>query len=185
MHNTRRRFLAAGAGAAWGALSATSLHAAAPSPDSDGTPGKTLQLHPIGKVEKEGKVTRLHVHEPYAKALKGLGGFSHVWVFWWFDRNDKPERRRVLQVHPRGNRKNPLTGVFACRSPVRPNLIALTLCNIRSVSDDAVEVERIDAFAGTPILDLKPYIPGCDAPKNAPNLPGWLTGKKPAAPPAR
>jgi len=51
-----------------------------------------------------------------AKVVRGLDGWSHVWVFWWFDRNDIPAKRSILQVHthPMGNKKNPLTGVFAC-----------------------------------------------------------------------
>ncbi|MGQ9918266.1 MAG: TrmO family methyltransferase domain-containing protein [Bryobacteraceae bacterium] len=68
-----------------------------------------------------------------------------------------------MQVHPRGNRTNPLPGVFATRSPRRPNLIALTLCKIVSVKANVVEVEMIDAFAGTPVLDMKPFIPGYDS----------------------
>lgn len=93
--------------------------------------------------------------------------FSHILVFWWFDKNDMPQKRKVLQVHPRGDRENPLTGVFACRSPVRPNLLALTTCKIRSIKDNVVEVEDIDAFDGTPILDLKGYIPALDSVEDA------------------
>jgi len=50
-------------------------------------------------------------------ALLGLDSFSNVWVFWWFDCNDTPQKPSVLQVHPCGNSKNRLTGVFACRVP--------------------------------------------------------------------
>lgn len=105
-------------------------------------------------------------------ALRGLDGFSHVWVLWWFNCNDTQEKRSILQVHPRGDSKNPLTGVFACRSPARPNLIALTLCRVLSVKDNVVEIDKIDAFANTPILDLKPYIPCYDS--DQASVPGWL-----------
>jgi tRNA-Thr(GGU) m(6)t(6)A37 methyltransferase TsaA len=105
-------------------------------------------------------------------ALLGLDGFSHVQVFWWFDKNDTPKKRSVLQVHPRGNKKNPLTGIFACRCPMRPNLLALTLCKIISVKENLVEVENIDAFDGTPILDLKGYLPGYDSVEGA-SAPTW------------
>ncbi len=54
--------------------------------------------------------------------------WPHVQVIWWFDQKDTPQRRAILQVHPRGNPQNPLTGVLACRAPVRPNLIALSPC---------------------------------------------------------
>jgi tRNA-Thr(GGU) m(6)t(6)A37 methyltransferase TsaA len=139
--------------------------------------GAEFKLHPIGKVEKQGKVTRLRIFEKYAAALKGLEGFSHVWAFYWFDKNDTPQRRGILQVHPRGDRKNPLTGVFACRAPVRPNLIALSLCKIVSVAGGVVQIDTIDAFDGTPILDLKPYCPGPDRPRGEVRLPAWITGK--------
>jgi tRNA-Thr(GGU) m(6)t(6)A37 methyltransferase TsaA len=80
-------------------------------------------------------------------------------VLYWFDKNDTPAQRRMLRVHPRGDQKNPLTGVFACRAPVRPNLIALRVCKIVSVTGNVVTVEGLDAFDATPILDLKPFIP--------------------------
>jgi len=73
-----------------------------------------------------------------------MEAFSHVYVFWWFDKNDTPEKRAILQVHPRGNPQNPLTVVFATRSPSRPNLIALTLCKIVSVKENVLEVEKTD-----------------------------------------
>jgi len=134
-------------------------------------------VHPIGKVEKKGGPPRLVLFDRYAPALKGLAEWSHVNVLWWFHKNDTPAKRGILQVHPRGNSKNPLTGVFACRAPVRPNLIALTVCKIVSVEGSVVTVESIDAFAGTPVLDLKPFIPP-DAPKEGVGVPGWARGKR-------
>jgi len=133
-----------------------------------------FKLYPIGKVEKKGKSVWLRIFERYADALKGLDGFSHVWVLYWFDKNDTPRKRSILQVHPRGNKKNPLTGIFACRAPVRPNLIALSLCKILSVKGGVVHIEKIDAFDGSPVLDLKPYAPGIDSPTKGVRLPDWL-----------
>ncbi|MGQ9574824.1 MAG: TrmO family methyltransferase domain-containing protein [Thermoguttaceae bacterium] len=81
---------------------------------------------------------------------------SQIWVLYWFDRNDTPQKRSILQVHPRGDPNNPLTGVFATRSPVRPNLIALSRCKVLSVRENVIEIDEIDAFPDTPVLDLKP-----------------------------
>ncbi len=131
--------------------------------ESQQTGEQQFILKPIGKVEKANGYDKLVLNKDVEPALLGLNKHSHVWVFWWFDRNDTPGGRSVLQVHPRGNMANPLTGVFACRSPFRPNLIALTLCKIRSVKGNIVEIDHIDAFADTPILDLKPYIPFIDS----------------------
>jgi tRNA-Thr(GGU) m(6)t(6)A37 methyltransferase TsaA len=133
-------------------------------------------LSPIGSVHKDKGRTTLVMNKEVEPALHGLDGFSHVWVFWWFDHNDTSKKRSVLQVHPRGNSKNPLTGVFACRSPARPNLIALTLCRVLSVKDNVVEIDEIDAFVNTPILDIKPYIPGFDSAEAS--VPYWLKDRE-------
>lgn len=133
---------------------------------------KSFTVYPIGYVEKIDERMVIVIDKKYQDGLLGLAHWSHVQVIWWLDRNDTPQRRAILQVHPRGDKNNPLTGVFACRAPVRPNLIALTLCKIVSVKDNIVEVEKIDALPGTPVLDLKPYAPGQDsAPKV--KVPAW------------
>ena len=137
--------------------------------------GKTFfKLYPVGRVENKGKSVRLRIFDRYIDALKGLDGFSHVFVLYWFDKNDTPQKRNILQVHPRGNMKNPLTGVFACRAPVRPNLIALSICKILSVEGAIVHIDKIDAFNESPVLDIKPYIPGIDSTTKDVRLPDWL-----------
>ena len=88
--------------------------------------------------------------------MLGVERLDAIWVIWWFDRNDDPRQRAILQVHPRGNPANPLRGVFATRAPVRPNLIALTRVKVLGVDDTVIEIDGIDAFADTPVLDLKP-----------------------------
>ena len=133
-----------------------------------------FKLYSVGRVQKKGKSVTLRIFDRYTDALKGLDGFSHVWVLYWFDKNDTSQKRSILQVHPRGNRKNPLTGVFACRAPVRPNLIALSLCRIISVKSGVVHIDKIDAFDESPILDLKPYAPGIDSPTKGTRLPDWV-----------
>jgi tRNA-Thr(GGU) m(6)t(6)A37 methyltransferase TsaA len=133
------------------------------------------KVYPIGKVEKKGASTRIRIFHKYVDGLLGLDQWSHVNVFYWFDKNDLPWKRRILRVHPRGDRENPLTGVFACRAPVRPNLIALTVCKILSVEKNLLTVDAIDAFDATPVIDLKPFIPP-DAPSNNVKLPDW-TGR--------
>jgi tRNA-Thr(GGU) m(6)t(6)A37 methyltransferase TsaA len=131
-----------------------------------------FKVFPVGRVEVKGTSVRIVVFEKYAGALLGLDGWSHVNVFYWFDKNDVPHKRGILQVHPRDDAKNPLTGVFACRSPVRPNLIALSVCRIVAVEGRAVTVEKIDAFDGTPVVDLKPFIPP-DEPRTGVRVPDW------------
>jgi len=135
-------------------------------------------LNPVGVVKKQGSRAWIEVLPEYAPALTGLQDFSHLWVFYWFHGNDNPEERRTLQVHPRRDPANPLTGVFGCRAPVRPNLIGFTACRIIKVEGNVVEVADLDAQDGSPILDLKPYIPGGDAIPEA-VTPEWLKRSKP------
>lgn len=92
----------------------------------------------------------------YQPALLGVEELDAIWVLYWFDRNDSPKKRAILQVHPRGNPQNPLRGVFSTRAPVRPNLIALSRCNVISVQDNIIEIDGIDALPDTPVLDIKP-----------------------------
>ena len=116
---------------------------------------KQFALYPIGKVVKEEGRTMIVLDKKYQRGLLRLGECSHVTVLYWFDRNDTPEKRSILQVHPQGNTKNPLTGVFATHSPVRPNLIAISRCKIISIKENVIEIDTIDAFADSPVLDLK------------------------------
>ena len=113
-------------------------------------------MSPIGWVRKSAGRTYIEIEPKFQAALLGVDELKSLWVFWWFDRNDSPEKRAILQVHPRGNPDNPLRGVFATRSPFRPNLIALTQVRLIAVRGNLIEIEDIDAFADTPVLDLKP-----------------------------
>ena len=165
-----RRSTGAGLFAAW--VSTARTHAA-----TEDHPRPVFKLSPIGQVEKRGAVVRVRLFDEFAEGLLGLEEWSHVNVFYWFDQNDVPEKRRILRVHPRGNDANPLTGVFACRAPVRPNLIALSVCQLVSVKGSLVQVDNLDAFDGTPVLDLKPFIPP-DAPTREVRVPAWARGRK-------
>ncbi|MGD8589062.1 MAG: TrmO family methyltransferase, partial [Chromatiales bacterium] len=96
------------------------------------------EVYPIGWVRKRDEGTFIEVNKQYQPALLGLEELNEVWVLYWFDRNDTPQRRAILQVHPRRNPANPLRGVFATRAPVRPNLIALSRCRVISVDDNLI-----------------------------------------------
>lgn len=107
----------------------------------------TYEVSPIGWIRKaEGKTT-IEIAKQYQPAMLGLDQF---------DRNDSPAGRSVLQVHPRANPGNPIRGVFATRSPFRPNLIALSRCRILAIRGTTIEVDGIDAFPDTPVLNIKP-----------------------------
>ena len=126
---------------------------------------KTYQLHPIGYVhasDAEGSYT-LQIEEPYRPALKQMEQFSHILIFWWADKMDTEQYRNIMTTElPYAPGVE--AGVFACRSEYRPNPIAVTTMMVLSVDveNGVVTLPWIDAFDGTPVLDLKPYIPISD-----------------------
>ena len=136
---------------------------------------ESFQVFPVGEEKKKEEATWIEIFEPFSDALLGLEGFSHILVLFWFHENDTADRRKTLRVHPRKDKKIPLTGVFATHSPLRPNLIGLTICKIKSIQDRRIEIEDIDAFDGTPVIDIKPYIPLSDRIRDV-RVATWLEG---------
>jgi len=134
---------------------------------------RSYSLDPIGIVRKTDDDARIEIFNEFADGLLGLEGFSHIFVFYWFHQNDTPEKRKTLQVHPRKDPNNPLTGVFATHSPQRPNLIAQTLCKIVAITEHIIEIEEIDAYDGSPVIDIKCYIPGSPGESNV-RVPEWV-----------
>jgi len=116
---------------------------------------KVFKVYPIGKIVKKDGRTFVVIDKKFEPGLLGMDKLPSVNVIYWFDRNDTPDKRSILQVHPRGDMNNPLTGVFATHSPVRPNLIAISRCKIISVQGNIIEIDDIDAFDGSPVIDLK------------------------------
>ena len=134
---------------------------------------KSYSIDPIGVVRKDDDGARIEIFDAYTDGLLGLEGFSHILVLYWFDQNDTSEKRQTLQIHPRKDPRNPLTGVFATHSPVRPNLIALTRCKIVAITGHIIEIEDIDAIDGSPVIDIKCYIPPSVGDEGV-RLPDWV-----------
>jgi len=94
----------------------------------------------------------------FEQALEDLAGFSHLWVIFWFHQNHswhakvRPPRHREQKV-----------GVFASRSPYRPNPLGLSVLKLKDINGLKIQVQDHDLLDGTPILDLKPYLPYADA----------------------
>lgn len=128
-----------------------------------------------GIVESAGeKKARVHIFPEFCDALKGIDGFSHIIVLYWIHLRDNEKERSVLQVVPRARADNVKVGVFACRSPSRPNPIGLCVVKLMKVEDCALTVKGLDAFKGSPIIDIKPYIPRRDIVPNT-YTPEWLS----------
>jgi tRNA-Thr(GGU) m(6)t(6)A37 methyltransferase TsaA len=93
--------------------------------------------------------------EPWASAgLHRMKVGDKVWVITWLHRGD----REVLQVHPRSDPKRVLTGVFATRSPDRPNPLGLHPITVLEIAGNRLRVEPIEAIDGTPVVDMKPVL---------------------------
>ena len=120
-------------------------------------------------IDKETTVgtIELYAHKNYEQALEDLWGFEYVWIVSWFHKNTD-WRPKVLP--PRGGRTK--RGLFATRSPHRPNPIGLSLCKLLDVKGRFIRVENPDLLDGTPILDIKPYLPYVEAYPDAEM--GWL-----------
>ncbi len=136
-------------------------------------------LTPIGYIKTDAKGDevreKLHhskiiVNRNLDAALDGISGFSHLFVMFWLNQI-KEEQRLMLKVHPRGRTDLPLTGVFAVRTMLRPNPIGLTLVELIVVEDNVLTIKGLDAYDGTPVLDIKPYDPW-DTAEN-PRVPDW------------
>ncbi len=121
-------------------------------------------LFPIGTVHVRDEQAWIEIYPEHLDGLLGIEEFSHINVLYWLHENDHEQGRSVLQVHPCGNEANPLTGVFATHSPRRPNPIALSRCRIKAVEHNRIVVDEIDAFDGSPVIDIKSFFPdeGCD-----------------------
>ena len=142
-----------------------------------------ISLTPIGIVKNDIKepsrhdwqtiVSEIILNDDLREALSRIEEFSHVIVLYWMHKVS-PSQRSVMRVHPRGNQTLPLVGVLASRSPARPNPIGVATVKLLEHRDNVLKVIGLDAADGTPVLDLKPYIPGYDSPAKG-KTPGWVT----------
>lgn len=95
----------------------------------------------------------VEIDDAYAEALDGIEQFDTVIVLCWLHLS----RRDLLQVHPRGDAANPLRGVFATRSPLRPNPIAVYTARLLERNGTTLKLQGIDAVDGTPVIDIRPH----------------------------
>ncbi|MEM9954432.1 MAG: tRNA (N6-threonylcarbamoyladenosine(37)-N6)-methyltransferase TrmO [Chloroflexota bacterium] len=124
---------------------------------------KGFQIYPIGAVKRQTEQISIELNPSHHPALGGLDQFSHVIVYWWAEQYDT-EDYRATTVVPLPYANNQEAGVFSCRAPVRPNLIMSTVCEILEINQEQgiIKIKNIDAFDGTPIIDLKAYLPIMD-----------------------
>ncbi|MCB2187120.1 MAG: tRNA (N6-threonylcarbamoyladenosine(37)-N6)-methyltransferase TrmO [Deltaproteobacteria bacterium] len=138
------------------------------------TPLRTLCLEPIGWVHsglngrgqaphqgpEAGLLSDIEVDPRWADGLTGLSPGQDLWVVGYLDQAGTPE----VLVHPRRDPNRPVTGIFNTRAPLRPCPISLTLVRLEAVNGLRLTVRGLELLDGTPVLDLKPWLPGVDEP---------------------
>jgi tRNA-Thr(GGU) m(6)t(6)A37 methyltransferase TsaA len=127
----------------------------------------------IGIVEKAGEEeAKVRVFPEFCAGLKHIEDFSHLIILYWIHLRDNEEERRTLLVFPRRHAVNVEMGVFVSRSPSRPNPIGLCVVELLKVEECVLTVKDLDALEGSPIIDIKPYIPRADSIPDA-RVPEW------------
>jgi tRNA (adenine37-N6)-methyltransferase len=133
-----------------------------------------VRLSPVGSVRVGEEGFALEIEPRFRPALHGLEGFSHVDVLWWSHLLDEPQYRGILQCESPYRSAPSSLGVFATRSPRRPNPICLSVAQVIRLDEEqgVLWVTYIDAEEGTPILDIKPYHPCSDRVREV-SVPAW------------
>jgi len=129
----------------------------------------TYTLNPIGTVQKKDSKIYLEISDEFWAATTHLDLFSHAIILWWIDRKDTPDVRKTILANPPKNKGPTPSGVFSCRSPARPNPIGHTIVQIIDLDEQSkrIIIDYIDADDGTPLIDIKPYLPSSDRVDNA------------------
>ncbi len=132
------------------------------------------QVVPIGHVRVDQGGFAIVVSEQYRPALTELDGFSHLNILWWCDQLDEPAFREMTIADKPYKAGPDQVGIFATRSPARPNPIALTAVPVLSLDIQAgvIQIAYIDAEPSTPVLDIKPYLPAVDRIRDT-TTPDW------------
>ena len=124
--------------------------------------------------DSEDVISEIIIDPALSEALDDLDKFSHIIIIYWIHHSRQPA---PMKVHPRGNPERALMGVFATRSPSRPNPIGTATVKLQQRQGNILKVQGLDAIDGTPVLDIKPYIPGYDSVNDDCQAPSWMVRK--------
>jgi tRNA-Thr(GGU) m(6)t(6)A37 methyltransferase TsaA len=143
----------------------------------------TFTVHPIGAVKcavtemSQGGWARIdseiHLDAKLAGGLQELAGYSHVIVVFFLDRAQGFDPAKQLLRKPRGMEDMHEVGVFAQRTKYRPNPIGVTAVRLLGITGNVIRVRGLDALDGTPVLDIKPYLPPFDRMEDV-KMPPWV-----------
>lgn len=137
---------------------------------------RTFNVNSIGTICNREEGCFIQIDPLYTPALQALDGFSHINVVWWFNECDSDAARSVLETKQPYKHSPETMGIFATRSPYRPNPIALTASEVLHIDHKAgmIQIAYTDANDGSPVLDIKPYTPSLDR-VESPKVPDWCS----------
>jgi len=124
------------------------------------------------RLNLEDIISEIVIDENLTEALDGLDEFSHIIVLYWMHRANS--KRVSLKTHPMGRKDIPEKGLFAVRTPNRPNPIGKATVRLLQRQGNILKVQGLDAIDGSPVIDIKPYIPGYDSADDS-RVPQWIT----------
>jgi len=130
------------------------------------SPYKQVKDMPIQGKFKTGVQAWIELKEEYRAGLKDLDGFSHVIIIYYFHKSEKTE------IEGKPFLEDEKHGIFAIRSPHRPNHIGLSVIKIEKIEANKLHFSEVDVLDGTPVLDIKPYVKHFDTRDNT--VSGWL-----------
>lgn len=133
------------------------------------SPFKSINEMPIQPCGATGIRGHLEIKSQYQEGLVDLEGFSHIILIYLFHQVSGHQLKVIpfLDSVPRG--------IFSTRAPKRPNPIGLSIVKLISIKENTLEIENVDILDGTPVIDIKPYVPEFDQPEKV--RIGWLTGQ--------
>ena len=123
-------------------------------------------LTETGKKDCTDIVSEIVIDTQLTDALENLADFSHIIILYWMHHDHRPDEKKLLKSRPQRDTNNPRIGIFATRSPDRPNRIGISIAKLVHLKDNILKVTGFDAIDSTPIVDIKPYIPGLDTVSN-------------------
>ena len=130
------------------------------------SPYKQIKDMPIQGKFKPGVKAQLELKEEYGLGLKDLDGFSHAIIIYYFHKSEK------IEIEGKPFLENDKHGIFAIRSPHRPNHIGLSVVKVEKIEENKLHFSEVDVLDGTPVLDIKPYVKQFDIRDNV--VSGWL-----------
>ena len=141
-------------------------------PDVETDPETRKEQVKANREQVRNTVSELVIQPEFEELLDGIDGFSHIVVLFWPHKLEQ-DRRKLTKVHPMGRKDLPQQGIFATRSPARPNPVLISSVQLLERSGNILRVKSLEALDQTPIIDIKPVTRHYEGIEN-PTVPDWI-----------